>query len=139
MSEEVPINNQLTDVDSWKPYDFLTFVEQEMSLRGKTYQVMDLQQDLGALKSCITYAKSVGKGNYSVVEYIIWLLDGITDAQITSLMFFLGPLRHFYGDSKPGLSAIKKKHKPKAEVKLSPAMVAWLDTLKDTPEQGRLL
>lgn len=127
--EDLPINNQLAEVDTWKPYDFLTFVEEEMRLRGKEYQVLDLQVDLGALKGCMNYAKAMGKGNYAVVQYITWLLDGITDQHITSLQFLMGPLRSYFGDAPAAAAVVKKLAKQDHEVKLSVGMKAWLDTL----------
>jgi hypothetical protein len=132
MSEEIPINNQLGEVDIWKPYDFLTFVEEEMRIRGKDYQVTDLQADLAALKICMAYAKSVGKGNYSVVQYVTWVLDGVTTISFTSLQFLTAPLRHYYGNTQ--MAAPKTKvTKPVVEVKLSAGMAAWLDELRQKP------
>ena len=133
MSDDLRINNQLAQVDEWRPYDFLSFIEQEMALRGKDYQVMDLQADLGSIKQCMTYAKAVGKGNYSVVEYITWLLDGITDMRLTSLQFMSASLRHFYGVAPASaLPKAKKPAKLDTEVKLTSSMVAWLSSLKQS-------
>jgi len=130
MSEEISINNQIAVVDEWKPYDFLTFIENEMRIRHKDYQVMDLQADLGAIKTCLVYAKAVGKGNYSVVEYINWLLDGIKDPALTSLQFMTASLRAYYGSAPESALPKPRKAKVAVEVKLTSNMVTWLDSLK---------
>ena len=91
---------------------------------------MDLQADLGAIKNCITYAKAMGKGNYSVVQYIVWLLDGITDPTITSLRFLPVSLRHYYGAAPESALPKTKKAKVDNVVKLTAGMVTWLNDLK---------
>ena len=135
MSDDININNQLSLVDSWKPYDFLTFIEKELQVRGKDYQVMDLAADLGSIKNCITYAKAMGKGNYSVVEYLTWLFDGVTDTTFTSLQFLPASLRHYYGVAPASALPKPKKAKVEVEVKLTSTMVGWLNSLK----QGDML
>ena len=133
MSDDIPINNQLAEVELWKPYDFLTFIESELRMRGKDYQVMDLQADLGSIKNCISYAKAVGKGNYSVVQYITWIFDGVKDTELTSLQFLPASLRHYYGAAPA--SALPKERKVKTEtmVTLTADMKLWLDSLKQPP------
>jgi hypothetical protein len=128
--DDLKISNQLAEVEAWKPYDFLSFIEKELQLRGKDYQVMDLQSDLGSIKTCITYAKAVGKGNYQVVEYILWLLDGIKDPTMTSLQFLPASLRSYFGNAPASALPKTKKAKVETVIRLSSAMVTWLDALK---------
>lgn len=130
MSDDLRIDNQLAIVDGWKPYDFLSFIEKEMAVRSKDYQVMDLQADLGAIKTCVTYAKACGKGNYQVVEFILWLLDGVKDTELTSLQFMPASLRHYFGAAPEKALPKTKKAREVIPVTLSEGMLKWLNVLK---------
>ena len=129
---DIDIDNNIARVDSWKPYDFLSFIEGEMSLRGREYQIMDLASDLGSIKLCINYAAKCQKSRYEVVKFILWALDGVTDEKITSLRFLTGCLRGFFGNT---ISAPEKMKKARGAINsedLSADMRSWLDSLKES-------
>jgi hypothetical protein len=125
--EDINITNEISKVDSWKPYDFLTFVENEMSLRGREYQITDLPADLGAMKTCVVYAEKCGKSRYEVVKFLLWALDGVTDERLTSLQFLTSCLRKFFGETREPETEKKRKRQ---EIELSPEMTRWLDELR---------
>ena len=133
--QDIPIENEIARVDAWRPYDFLSLVESEMSLRGREYQVMDLQADLGALKSCLTYAERCRRSKYDVVRFLIWALDGTTEPTLTSLKFLPGVLRGFFGNAP---ERAKSPARERRDIPLSGPMRAWLDELKagNPPDLG---
>lgn len=125
--EEIPIVNEIAQVGTWQPYNFLKFVEEEMQLRGREYQILDLQADLGAIKISVGYATKCGKSKYEVVKFLLWALDGITDERITSLQFLPRVLHGFFGNAPEGAPA---KARERREIELSPSLRRWLDELK---------
>jgi len=127
--DEFNIDNRVSDVATWKPYNFMQYIEQELSLRGVEYLVTDLTMDLGYLKTCIKYAESIGKTRVALIKYFIWLFDGIQSTQLTSLDFTTRSLKAFFGSSKP-VPVPKKKSSEKEPNFLNPAAKKWLDDLK---------
>lgn len=125
--QDIPISNEIAQVDTWQPYNFVKFIEDEMSLRGREYQILDLPGDLGVMKTCISYAEKCNRGRYDVVKFVIWALDGTTDPKLTCLKFLPAMLRGYFGTAPESIKAAPRERK---EIELSSAMKAWLDDLR---------
>lgn len=127
-NKEISIDNEFGVANGWKPYDFMMFIERELTLRGISHQIHDLPADLGSIKVCLTYIKGCGRMPSSFVKYCLWLFDGLTKDPITSLAFMPASLRHFYGNKQESKAA--KKLIERHVKKLDTASRGWLDQIK---------
>ena len=130
LNDEIAVDNEFSVANTWRPYDFLMFIEKELVLRNIDHQIMDLPKDLGAISTCLKYIKKLGRQPSSFVKYCLWLFDGLDMKSVTSLEFMPGSLRHFYGAS-PKTAKVQKvidKDLPK----MSTAAKVWLEDLRRT-------
>lgn len=135
MSNEIDIDNEMAIANTWRPYDFLKFIERELGLRGISHQIFDLKADLGAIKVCLKYVEKVGRRPSSFVKYCLWLFDGLDMKEITSLGFLPQSLRHFYGQAKetPEAKKIVEKHTKK----IDDTAKSWLDGIRGKYQGGQ--
>lgn len=127
MHDDLKIDKNYSEVLNWKPYDFLSYIEKELTFNGIEYLVVDLASDLGYVKTCINYVKKIGKTNMALIKYIEWIIKGLDTNQVTSLNFLVLNLKSYFGTTvKPPV--LKKKEKK--DIIISNEAKKWLDNLK---------
>ena len=114
-------------VDTWKPYDYLRYVEVAMQEAGVDYIVTDISGDIRCIVRCLNMLKARNKGPGLMIPFIRWCASGLDKSvPLTSLSFMCANAHSYFGDL-PRKNRAPVSDKPAS---ISKEMASWLSSLK---------